>query len=153
MHHHSLHLLLAQINRQLFAEAVATSALLADSGEMAQARRAVEQAIEEIAASSSYCRAMKDHTHRNDSEDLSGEGLLLSASVAFVEELQGILDGGLSSELSYRRGGRASLHETGHTFTRQRSAYTRLGRSNVNQSEQSIRLQRQASRSKSSFDI
>lgn len=150
-----------KVNRQLFSRAIGTSTELADAGEFAQARSVLEHAIATIEASSSYTIA-KEHICNSGDEDLLQEGSnMMTAgvvvgveSVAFVDELRQLLTTSLSSGMTYNSGGgRSNMYQTSHTFTRQRSAYTRHGSSNINQSQRSMSLQRQASMNRSCSDM
>jgi hypothetical protein len=133
-----------QVNRKLFSDAIATSTELADSGDIAQARSVLQRALAVIEASSSYVTAQAQGTHAESSRGTGAE------SIAFVDELKQLLTTSLSSDRVYNiGGGRSNMYQTSHTFTRQRSAYTREGSSSINQSQRSMSLQRQASMSRS----
>ena len=158
-----------QNNRQTLAGALSASAVLADVGELAQAREVVQRALEVIEASCSYQMAVtsaragtseggegEEHPTESAAMPMSASPCdfdIAAASVVLAQELRDLLVHSLASQHSYSStGGRAMLYESSHTFTRQRSSYTREGHSNMHQSSHSMILQRQASISRASTD-
>ena len=111
-----------QINRLTVTTATGAAITAADRGDMAEARRILNEAIASIASSSSY--AVNSAT-----------------ATALMQELKDALDNTASREHYDRGGGKGMMFESLSSNVQQRSTYTKAGKSNIYQSKGSVSSQ------------
>eukprot|EP01036_Dinobryon_divergens_P028637 gene28637-37617_t len=111
-----------QINRFTVTTATGAAITSADNGNMAEARRILNQAIVAIGSSPSYAANS-------------------AISVALMRELKDALGNTESRERYDRGGGKSSMFESLSSNVQQRSTYTKAGKANMYQSSSSASAQ------------